>query len=74
MNQDLSDRDLDDRDFADKDLAEVLLQQDGPSPVKRSPNTVLAPSPASPRPTASATRMVKSAPPGPARGTATPNR
>ena len=44
MNQDLSDRDLDDQDLADKDLAEVPLQQDGPSPVKRSPNTVLAPS------------------------------
>ncbi len=49
MNQDLSDRGLDDQDLADKDLldqdlAEVPLQQDDPSPVKRSPNTVLAPS------------------------------
>jgi trehalose 6-phosphate phosphatase len=49
MNQDLSDRDLDDQDLADKDLldkdlAEAPLQHDGPSPVKRSPNTVLAPS------------------------------
>ncbi|HTF77979.1 MAG TPA: trehalose-phosphatase [Bradyrhizobium sp.] len=49
MNQDLSDRDLDDQDLADrdlldKDLAEASLQQDDPSPVKKSPNTVLAPS------------------------------
>ena len=49
MNQDLSDRYLDDQDFADKDLpdqdlAEVPLQQDDPSPVKRAPNKVLAPS------------------------------
>src|SRR6267143_1830639 len=49
MNQDLSDRDLDDQDLADrdlldKDLAEAPLQQDDPSPVKKSPNTVLAPS------------------------------
>ena len=48
MNQDLSDRDLDDQDLADKDLldrdlAEAPLQQDGPLPVKKSPNTVLAP-------------------------------
>src|SRR5467141_285168 len=48
MNQDLSDRDLDDQDLADrdlldKDLAEASLQQDGPSPAKKSPNTVLAP-------------------------------
>jgi trehalose 6-phosphate phosphatase len=48
MNQDLSDRDLDDQDLADKDLldrdlAEAPLQQDGPSPAKKSPNTVLAP-------------------------------
>ncbi len=48
MNQDLSDRDLDDQDLADrdlldKDLAEASLQQDDPSPVKRSPNKVLAP-------------------------------
>jgi trehalose 6-phosphate phosphatase len=48
MNQDLSDRDLDDRDLADKDLldkdlAEAPLQQDGPSPVKKLPNAVLAP-------------------------------
>src|SRR5882724_12839909 len=49
MNQDLSDRYLDDQDLADKDLpdkdlAEVPLQQDDPSPVKRLPNKVLAPS------------------------------
>src|ERR1700732_1820216 len=49
MNQDLSDRDLDDRDLADKDLldrdlAEAPLQQDGPSPVKKLPNTALVPS------------------------------
>ena len=49
MNQDLSDRDLDDRDLADRDLldrdlAEAPLQQDGPSPVKKLPNTVLLPS------------------------------
>src|SRR6195256_1749769 len=48
MNQDLSDRDLDDQDLADKDLldkdlAEAPLQQDGPSPAKKSPNAVLAP-------------------------------
>src|SRR3977135_2141485 len=49
MNQDLSDRYLDDQDLADKDLpdkdlAGVPLQQDDPSPEKRSPNKVLAPS------------------------------
>src|SRR5712664_1440939 len=48
MNQDLSDRDLGDqdvvdKDVVDKDLAEASLQQDGPSPAKKSPNTVLAP-------------------------------
>src|SRR3981189_974112 len=48
MNQDLSDRDLGDQDLADKDvvdrdLAEASLQQDGPSPVKKLPNAVLAP-------------------------------
>src|ERR1700682_725040 len=48
MNQDFSDRDLGDqhvvdKDVVDKDLAEAPLQQDGPSPVKKSPNTVLAP-------------------------------
>src|SRR3981189_2694188 len=47
MNQDLSDRDLGDQDLADKDvvdrdLAEASLQQDGPSPVKKSPNLVSA--------------------------------
>ena len=53
MNQDLSDRDLSDqdlgdqdvavRDLLDKDLAEAPLQQDGPSPMKKPPKTVLAP-------------------------------